>query len=102
MRIVEINALANGAHRNQTINGALYVIPEGWAVIPDDMQTENFPFGEVKAEAIDGVMTVTEWIAGDIPEPEPEPAPEDQTEDNSPVTWGELAEAYRGGVNSLE
>lgn len=102
MRIVEIKALENGAHRNQTINGALANIPDGYAVIPDDMICDNFPFGEVKAEEIDGVMTVTEWIAGEIPEePEPEPAPEDQTDD-SPVTWGELAEAYREGVNSLE
>ena len=35
MRIVEIAALENGAHRNQT--GAFSEIPEGWAVIPEDM-----------------------------------------------------------------
>ena len=100
MRIVEIKALENGAHNNQTINGALSRIQDGYAVIPDDMICDNFPFGEVKAEEIDGVMTVTEWIAGEIPEPEPDP--EEQTEDNNPVTWSELAEAYRKGVNSLE
>ena len=74
MRIIEIAALDNGAHRNQT--GNFSAIPDGWAVIPGSMTTENFPFGEVVAEEIDGVMTVTKWTAGTIPEPEPEPEPE--------------------------
>lgn len=66
MRIIEIQALENGAHRNQT--GTFSVMPEGWAVIPDDMETENFPFGDVEVEEIDGVMAVTKWIAGTIPD----------------------------------
>ena len=73
MRMIEIAALDNGAHRNQTFNGKL---PTGWALIPDNMECENFPFGEVTAEEIDGVMTVTEWVPGEIPEPEPVPEPE--------------------------
>ena len=72
MRIVEIKATPKGAHRNQTINGTLPVIPEGWAVIPDDMSCENFPFGEVFVDDIDGKLTVIEWIAGELPEEEPE------------------------------
>ena len=75
-RIVEIAALENGAHRNQT--GNLPVIPVGWAVIPDDMECENFPFGEVTTEEIDGVMTVTRWTAGEIPPVEPEPEVEEE------------------------
>lgn len=71
MKIVEIQALPNGAHRNQECE--LSYIPEGWAKIPDDMETPNFPFGELTAKEIDGVMTVTSWKAGVIPEPEPEP-----------------------------
>ena len=71
MRIIEIAALSNGAHRNQTSN--IMNPPAGWAVIPEDMETPNFPFGEVKAEYINGVMTVTKWIPGEMPEPEPEP-----------------------------
>lgn len=74
MLIIEIAALDNGAHRNQT--GTFSAIPDGWAVIPDSMTTENFPFGEVVAEEIDGVMTVTKWTPGEIPEPEPEHEPE--------------------------
>ena len=72
MRIVQIDALDNGAHRNQTID-SLTAIPVGWAVVPDEMTTENFPFGDLTAEKIDGVMMVTSWTPGVIPEPEPEP-----------------------------
>jgi hypothetical protein len=74
MKIVEIKALPNGAHRNQ--EGEFFTIPEGYAIIPEGMELENFPFGEVIAEEIDGVMTVTGWKPGVIPEPEPEPDPE--------------------------
>lgn len=79
MRIVEIVALENGAHRNQTMDAPLAIldgcsiVPDGWAVIPDGMETENFPFGEVTAEDTGGVMTVTSWTPGTIPEPEPAP-----------------------------
>lgn len=73
MRIIEIQALENGAHRNQI--GDFVAIPDGFAVIPDDMETPNFPFGEVTVEEIDGVMTVTSWKAGEMPEPIPEPEP---------------------------
>ena len=76
MRAIEIAALSNGAHRNQT---GLDVLPDGWAVIPDDMVCENFPFGEVTAEEIDGVMTVTGWTPGAIPEPEPAPEPKPES-----------------------
>ena len=69
MRIIEIAPLDNGAHRNQ--NGGLSVVPEGWAVIPADMETHNFPFGEVEVAEIDGIMTVTKWTPGEPPEPTP-------------------------------
>lgn len=68
MKIIEITPLANGGHRNQT--GNFKIIPEGYAVIPDDMETPNFPFGEIEVEEIDGVMTVTKWVAGIMPETE--------------------------------
>lgn len=98
MYIIEIAALENGAHRNQTYNGA---IPPEWgetAFIREDVSTlENFPFGEVTAEEINGVMTVTSWIPGEMPEPEPEPEPED---DDTNV-WDELDKAYQEGVDSV-
>lgn len=74
MRIIEIAPLENGAHRNQS--GSFRNIPAGWAVIPNTLATENFPFGEVTVEEIDGIMTVTSWVAGELPEPEPTPDPE--------------------------
>lgn len=88
MRIVEIKALDNGAHNNQTIDGVFAEIPDGYAVIPDDMECENFPFGEVKAEEIDGVMTATEWIAGTLPESEPMPETEPTAEELLDILLG--------------
>lgn len=63
MKIIEVRALSNGAHRNQT--GVFPVIPTGWAVIPDDMEIPaSFPFVDVVAEG--GV--VTELLPGETPE----------------------------------
>lgn len=62
MRIIEIEPLANGAHRNQTS----HVCPDGWAAIPDDMECANFPFGEIEVK--DGVVTA--WNPGTLPEEE--------------------------------
>ena len=94
MRIIEIKALDNGAHRNQTFNG---VLPDGWSVVPDDMVCENFPFGEVTAEEVNGVPTVVEWKPLPMPEPEPMPVPEPEVESD---VWDELDAAYQEGVNS--
>lgn len=74
MYIVETKKQPNGAHRNQ--GGEFTSIPEGWAVIPETLETENFPFGEVEVKTINGVKTVTKWIPGIIPEPDPAPEPE--------------------------
>ena len=73
MRMIEIAALPNGAHRNQTFNGSL---PIGWAVVPENLETANFPFGEVTVECINELTTVTGWIAGEMPEPAVVPEPE--------------------------
>ena len=90
MKIIEINALANGAHRNQ--DGAFETIPSGWAVIPDDMELPGtFPFVDIEVAEVghtkesvisEGepetytVMEVTKMTAGTVPEPEPyEPEP---------------------------
>ena len=80
MRIIEITALSNGAHRNQN-SGALRSIPAGWAVVPDSLKTENFPFGAVTVETVGGVPVVTSWAPGVKPEPvEPAPTPAEQRE----------------------
>lgn len=63
MRIIEIKSLKNGAHRNQNV--ALSKVPEGWAMIPDDMEIPStFPFVDIEAE--DGV--VVSMTAGVMPE----------------------------------
>ncbi len=47
MKIIEINALENGAHRNQT--GNFKTIPEGYAIIPEDMVVPStFPFVNIE------------------------------------------------------
>ena len=69
MRIIEITALSNGAHRNQTYTGLHGYIPEGWAVIPGNMDTPNFPFGEVTVEDVNGIPAVTKWTPLPVPEP---------------------------------
>lgn len=71
MKIIEIAALDNGAHRNQ--EGTFRTIPAGWAMIPDSMEIpDTFPFVDIQVEG----QTVTAMTAGVVPEPEPEPEPE--------------------------
>lgn len=96
MHMVEISPLENGAHRNQTRHGAL---PEGWAIIPPGMVCENFPFGDVSAEEIDGVLTVTSWTP--LPMPELEEAETDETGESTESVWVELDAAYQEGVDSV-
>lgn len=81
MRIIEIAALSNGAHRNQ--DGNFSTVPSGWAVIGADEVLQNFPFGSFKIEEVNGVtyMVKGSWIAGELPAPEPEPEPEPTAED---------------------
>ena len=99
MRIIEIVALENGAHRNQTSNFSTQTVPNGWAIIPEGTDTPNFPFGtfEVKERYGNGVMYMIEDSWTPLPIPEPEPVPEPEVE---PDVWDELAEAYKQGVQS--
>ena len=72
MRIIEIMPLSNGAHRNQTVSGAV-TVPDGWAVIPEGMEIpETFPFVDLVVEG-NKVVSMTEGV---VPDPEPEPEPE--------------------------
>lgn len=99
MRLIEINALPNGAHNNQTINGAdpaKFPVPDGWAIIPDGMETPNFPFGEITVDGSNPPV-VTSWTPGEIPEPEPVPELEPELS-----VYDELQAAYEEGVNSVD
>ena len=84
MRIIEIAALSNGAHRNQTPN-SLMAIPDGWAVTRDGEKCKNFPFGNFEIEWVDGVPHMKEgsWIPGVMPEPEPEAEAEPTAQDDT-------------------
>lgn len=101
MKLIEIQALENGAHNNQTIynaDPATFPVPDGWAVIPDGMETPNFPFGEITVDGINPPV-VTSWTPGEIPEPEPDPVDQEPSE---PSVWDELQAAYEEGVNSVD
>lgn len=87
MKLIKIEKSENGSHDNITAD-YVETIPEGWAVIPDDMETPNFPFGDIETEEIDGVMTVTKWTAREMPEPEPIP---------EAVTAEDILNALTGG-----
>ena len=95
MRIIKIEADTRGAHAYQTIK-RLTFLPKGWAIIPNDMDLPNLPYGDLTVEIKCGVPTVTSWTPGEIPPiPEIEPMSDE-------VTWDLLAEAYNEGVNSID
>ena len=106
MWILEITALENGAHRNQTWTGNF--IPDGWAMIPDGMEIpDTFPFVNIEVDN----YVVTAMTAGVVPPSPPEPDP-DPTLDERVTTleetkadktevdavWDEMAAAYSKGV----
>lgn len=68
MKIIEIIALENGSHRN--LSGIFETIPDGWAVIPDDLETPNFPYGDVEVKDEDIIKTEIELIDGEEKEVE--------------------------------
>ena len=72
MQIIEIKALDNGAHSNQT-SDAITSPPLGWAVVPDEMEIPGtFPFVDIQVEG-NKVVSMTAVV---VPEPEPQPEPE--------------------------
>ena len=100
MRLIKIAQFENGGHNYQTIN-RISSIPEDWAVIPDDMETPNLPYGDIvvedipktemvvneEGEEVEVVVgytpTVTSWIPREmpeIPEAEAEPTAQDDTD----------------------
>lgn len=78
MRIIEIQANELGGHDNLTVYEGKYPVPEGWAIIPDEIEIpETFPFVDI---AVEGGI-VTSMTAGVMPEPAPAPEPEPSAED---------------------
>lgn len=122
MRIIKIAPLKNGAHRKFEMSISSETLPNGYAIIPDDMVIpDTFPFvnievteetrynkakryneetEEYETEQIPyTVMVVTSMTEGIVPEVQPTPKTD---EGNKAVTWNELAEAYVKGVNSID
>ena len=63
MRIIEIVAQPNGAHRNQS--GKFSVIPDGWALIPASVAIPDaFPFVDIVVKG----KVVVSMTAGIVPE----------------------------------
>ena len=85
MHIVKIEQNLNGSHDDQL--GVGIGIPEGWAIVPEEMQLpETYPFVNIEVEESDetfvneshekiSVYVVTSMTAGKVPEPTPEPEP---------------------------
>lgn len=79
MKMIEIVASVNGAHRNQTYHGLL---PEGWAIIPEGLEIPyTFPFVNITVEDFEGMAVVATMTAGVIPEPSPVPEREPTAEE---------------------
>ena len=67
IRIIKPEELWTGAHCNLEVN-TLEECPPDWAVVPDTLNTPNYPYGKVTvADRGDGILEVTSWEANPIP-----------------------------------
>ena len=62
MKIVSIDKLSDGSHfyRPFYSDG----VPEGYALLPDTIETINFPFGDIEIKWVEDIYIVTKWIPG--------------------------------------
>ena len=82
MKIIEIPALDNGAHRNQTTTST--TIPTGWAEIPADVTIpETFPFVDIQVEG----SKVVSMTAGVVPDLSPSPSRSPRRRNSCGRTW---------------
>lgn len=75
MRIIRIKTNKIGGHSCMTVPN-LTQLPVGWAVLPDNIETPNFPYGNITVKTRCGVPTVIGWTPKRIPKREPVPDPE--------------------------
>ncbi|MEA4992414.1 MAG: hypothetical protein VB060_01080 [Oscillibacter sp.] len=95
MKIIEVKTQSNGAHRNQTMVFEMPV-PDGWAVIPDDMAVpDTFPFVNITVE--DNI--VVSIAAGVVPEAASPTAAEIKAERSTAIKAA-CAEAITGGFDA--
>lgn len=106
MKLIQIQQFEDGGHRYQTIDN-IRSIPDGWAVIPDDMETPNLPYGDITVEEIEGVPTVTSWTPREMPEVEPTPEVEAEPTAQDDTDTMLVDHEYRitllelGGINNV-
>lgn len=62
MRVVSINKLPDGSHYYRPFYSD--GIPEGYALLPDTIETINFPFGDIEIKWVEDIYIVTKWIPG--------------------------------------
>lgn len=82
MRIIRIKTNKIGGHSCITVS-KLSSLPIGWAVLPDDLPTPNFPYGNIVVKTRCGVPTVIGWTPKPIPELQPLPKPEPTAQDDT-------------------
>lgn len=76
MKIIKIEAFDSGAHDNQS--WTQMQIPNGWAIIPDDINIpETFPFVNIEVQD-NVVISMTEGV---VPEPEDTRTPAQKREE---------------------
>jgi hypothetical protein len=79
MLIVEMNALSNGAHRNQI--GDFKTVPDGWVLVPSELEADAMqmlPFIDLIFEG----GQLASVVQGEIPAPAPSPDPAPTTEED--------------------
>ena len=99
MRTIEIAVLGNGAHRNQA-SSSVITVPEGWAILPDGIETPYFPFGEVTVDN-QTPPVVTSWTPLPIPEPDPEPTPSSPTTEDRVAALESENKTLKAQVSAL-
>lgn len=79
MKIIMIAPYENGAHENQEVP-FLSEIPEGWAIIPDDMEIpDTFPFVSIQVDG-DVVTAMEPGVVPEQPAVEPLPTPQEDND----------------------
>ena len=98
MLIIEINALENGAHRNQE-SPFILEAPSGWIEVPKELEEEAMSYLPFIVLDIDENGALIGVSQGEVPEIEPE---QEETKTIEDVIYDELAMAYTEGVNSID
>ena len=88
MYAIEIKRLSNGAHRKYWIDNTIDNLEEGWAIVPEDLIWENFPYGDIEVEEINGILTVVSCIPCE---------PQNQKEVNN-ITFSADAQIFYTGL----